>query len=206
MKRTIGTALAALAVSGGLSPAIAQTRDARGMAQVQDFRRADRGARAPEIPRGTDIPVTLDEDIPVARDKIGDTFEGHITRDVKVDGEVVLVRGAPAELKLVQSGDRANAATLQLSKVHVNGDMRRVETDVARADTDESGLSTAEKTAVGAGAGAIVGAVTGAGVLEGAVVGAGGGLAWGLLDSKRGREVEDDTSLRFSLEDDLELD
>ena len=74
--------------------------------------------------------------------------------------------------------------------------------DVAKADTDEAGLSTAEKTAVGAAAGAVVGAVTGAGVLEGAVVGAGGGLAWGLLD-KSGREVEDDTPLRFSLEKDL---
>ncbi len=77
---------------------------------------------------------------------------------------------------------------------------------VARADTDERGLSTLEKTAVGAGAGAVVGAVTGAGVVEGAVIGAGGGLAWGLLDGERGREIKDDTALRFSLEDDLELD
>ena len=77
-------------------------------------------------------------------------------------------------------------------------------TDVAKADSDKSGLSTGEKTAVGAAAGAVVGAVTGAGVLEGAVVGAGGGLAWGLLD-KQGREVPDDTPLRFSLEEKLDL-
>jgi hypothetical protein len=51
----------------------------------------------------------------------------------------------------------------------------------------------------------VVGAVTGAGVLEGAVVGAGGGLAWGLLDGDQGRKVDDDTPLKFSLEDDLEL-
>ena len=60
-------------------------------------------------------------------------------------------------------------------------------TDVAKADSDKSGLSTGEKTAVGAAAGAVVGAVTGAGVLEGAVVGAGGGLAWGLLDKRGAR-------------------
>jgi hypothetical protein len=206
MKRTIGAALVALAATGTLTPALAQDRDVRSSARRDVFRTVERDRRAPEIPRGTDIPVTLDEDIPVNKDRIGDTFEGHITRDVEVDGDVVLVSGAPVELKLVESGERAGAATIRLSKVHVNGDMRRVETDAAKADTEESGMSTTEKTAVGAGAGAIVGAVTGAGVLEGAVIGAGGGLAWGLLDGDGRREIEDDTPLRFSLEEDLELD
>jgi hypothetical protein len=41
-------------------------------------------------------------------------------------------------------------------------------------------------------------------VLEGAIVGAGGGLAWGLLD-ERGTEINDGTSLSFSLEKKLEL-
>jgi hypothetical protein len=156
------------------------------------------------IPKGTDIPVTLDEDIPIERDRVGDTFEARVTRDVVVDGEVVIVAGSPAEVKLVKSPENADAATLRLSKVHVDGDMRRVSTDVAKADSDRAGLGTGEKTAVGAAAGAVVGAVTGAGVLEGAIVGAGGGLAWGLLDES-GRQVEDDTPLRFSLEKDLEL-
>ena len=92
----------------------------------------------------------------------------------------------------------------RLTGINVDGEMRSVNTDVAKADSDESGLNTGEKTAVGAAAGAVVGAVTGAGVLEGAVVGAGGGLAWGLL-SEQGREVPDDTPLRFSLEEKLDL-
>jgi hypothetical protein len=156
------------------------------------------------IPRGTDIPVTLDEDVPISSDKIGDSFEASVTRDVVVDGEVVIVAGAPAKVKLVRSDEKSDAATLRLTKVHVDGDMHRVTTDEAKADTDPERLGTGEKTAVGAAAGAVVGAVTGAGVLEGAVVGAGGGLAWGLLD-KTDREVKDDTPLRFTLEEDLEL-
>ncbi|MGH7581282.1 MAG: hypothetical protein ACREM9_13965 [Gemmatimonadales bacterium] len=156
------------------------------------------------IPKGTDIPVTLDEDVPIESDRIGDTFEARVTRDVKVDGEVVIVAGSPAEVKLVRSDENSDAATLRLSKVHVDGEMRRVSTDVAKADTEGDRLGTGEKTAVGAAAGAVVGAVTGAGVLEGAVVGAGGGLAWGLLDESD-REVKDDTPLRFSLEEELEL-
>lgn len=223
MKRMIGAVLAALAISGALSGAAAQNpidhpdASRRQVFQDADGRKAEARAerknadadyhyRAPRIPRGTDIPVTLDEDVAITRENIGDRFEGHITRDVKVNGEVVLVSGAPVEVRLVESGDRADAASLRLDKVHVNGDMRSVDSDVAKADTDERGLGTLEKTAVGAGAGAVVGAVTGVGVLEGAVVGAGGGLAWGLLDGDRGREIEDDTTLRFSLEDDLVVD
>jgi hypothetical protein len=156
------------------------------------------------IPRGTDIPVTLDEDVPISSDNIGDSFEASVTRDVVVDGEVVIVAGSPAEVRLVRSGEKNDAATLRLTKVHVDGDMRSVASDEAKADTDRERLGTKEKTAVGAAAGAVVGAVTGAGVLEGAIVGAGGGLAWGLLD-KTGREVKDDTPLRFSLEEDLDL-
>ena len=67
-------------------------------------------------------------------------------------------------------------------------------------------MSTRKKTGVGAAAGAIVGAITGAGVLKGAIVGAGGGLAWGVLDGDQIHEIEDDTTLRFALERDLNLD
>ena len=204
MKRTIGAALAALAASAAVSIAAAQSQETR-----VDVAQADRGAAyrpAPTIPSGTDIPVTLDENIPVTRDHIGDTFQGHITRDVKVDGRVALVADTPVEIKLVEQSGGTKAATLRLVKVNVNGEMRRVQADVAKADTDERGLSTAKKTGVGAAAGAIVGAVTGVGVLKGAIVGAGGGLAWGLLDGNQAHEVKDDTQLRFSLEQNLNID
>ena len=113
------------------------------------------------IPRGTDIPVTLDEDIPIAQERVGDKFEAHVTRDVVVNGEVVIPAGAPAQVKLVKSPENDKAATLRLTGVNVDGEMRSVSTDVAKADTDKSGLSTGEKTAVGAAAGAVVGAVDG---------------------------------------------
>ena len=80
----------------------------------------------------------------------------------------------PVEVKLVEQSGGSKAATLRLVKVNVNGDMRRVQADEAKADTDERGLSTAKKTGVGAAAGAdLVGAVTGVGVLKGVIVGAG---------------------------------
>jgi hypothetical protein len=204
MMRTIGATLAALVASGAISMAGAQAQERRVAVAERDVQEDFRMATV--VPSGTDIPVTLDEDVPVTRDRMGDTFKGHITRDVKVDGAIALVADAPVEVKLVEQSDGAKSATLRLVKVNVNGDMRGVRTDVAKADADEAGMSTAKKTAVGAAAGTIVGAVTGVGVLKGAIVGAGGGLAWGLLDGDQARQVDDDTTLRFSLQRDLHLD
>jgi hypothetical protein len=153
------------------------------------------------VPSGTSIPITLDQDIPVDRNRFGETFSAHVTRDVVVNEKVVVPQGAPAEVKLLPSDQKANSATLELSKLEVGGHMRDVSSSSARADTDEK-LGTGKKTAIGAAAGAVVGAVTGAGVIKGAVVGAGGGLAWGLL-THGGNRVKDDTHLSFQLQKDV---
>jgi hypothetical protein len=153
------------------------------------------------IPRGTDIPVTLDQDIAIKHDNIGESFDAHVSRDVTVNGKVVIPEGSPAKVKLVESTEKSDAASLKLSQVKLDGNMRDVTTDDAKADTEKSGLDMKERTAVGAAAGAVVGAITGAGVLKGAIVGAGGGLAWSLLD--KNREVEDGAKLQFSLQQEL---
>ena len=153
------------------------------------------------IPRGTDIPVTVDQDIPIKREKLGESFDAHVSRDVKVNGKIVIPEGAPAKVKLVESPEKTDAASLQLSQIRLNGEMRDVTTEDAKADTEKAGLDTKERTAVGAAAGAVVGAVTGVGVLKGAIVGAGGGLAWSLLD--KNRVVEDGATVRFSLQQEV---
>lgn len=197
--RSWGAVLVSLGVLTG-TPAPAQEHGY----SVADHPASERDGSRIVIPAGTPIPVTLDDEIPVERDRLGDTFDAHVKRDVVVDGTVAIPAGAPARVKLVESSSTPNAASVRLSEVRVDGEMREVSVGDARADTDASGLSTGEKTAVGAAAGAIVGAVTGAGVLEGAVVGAGGGLAWGLL-SDRGRKIDDGTTLRFELERKLDV-
>jgi hypothetical protein len=217
MHRILSLSLATLAGTAFLagSPATAQERDRdrdrdRGrysVADNDDNVRERRDFRA-RIPSGTAIPVTLDEEVPVDRDNFGETFDAHVDRDVVVRGDVAIPAGAPAKVKLVESSEKSDAATLRLSEVEVNGEMRSVAVSDAKADAGSEqggveGLSTGEKTAAGAVAGAVVGAVTGAGVLEGAVVGAGGGLAWGLL-SGRQQEIDDGTTLRFELEEELE--
>ena len=124
MHRMIAVSLAMLL---GTLPAAAQDR--------QNDKVADRGeygtngqrddVQLRRIPTGTDIPVTLTEDVPINRDHFGDTFDARVTRDVVSKGKVVIPAGAPAKVKLVESSEKANAATVRLSDVEVNGAMAR---------------------------------------------------------------------------------
>jgi hypothetical protein len=152
------------------------------------------------IPPGTDIPVTIDENVALKRDQVGRTFPAHITRDVVVNGAVAIQAGAPAEVVLGESQDTPGAASFRVARISIGGRMRRVQTDVAHADGSRSGMSTGKKTGIGALAGGIIGLVAGggSGLLKGTVVGAGGGLAWGLLD-KGNTQVKAGTPLAFTL-------
>jgi hypothetical protein len=183
------TALAA-AIALPAGPVLAQ--------EEVDVARAERGTLPVDIPAGTDVPVTLTEDVTIDEANLDRTFEAHVTRDVIVDGDVAIREGAPARVRLVRNEQNAEQATLRLAEVQVAGDMQSVTSEDARADTEKDRAGTAKKTGIGAAAGAVIGAVTGVGVVKGAVLGAGGGLAWGLL-SGRDREVGRGTQLSFEL-------
>ncbi len=201
MSRTKCTALTVLVgvqLLAGAAPSVAQA--ANRDREVRYGRTGGRATPAFTIPPGTDIPVTIDENIALKRDQFGNTFEAHVTRDVVVNGSVVIPAGAYASVILIESDETPGAATFRLARMSIGGRMRRVATDVARADATHSGMSTGKKTGIGAVAGAVLGVVTGVGFLKGAIVGTGGGLAWGLLDHGT-RRVERNTQLLFSLRD-----
>ena len=48
------------------------------------------GAPALTIPTGTDIPVTIDQNIALKRGQIGKSFAAHVTRDVVVNRAVAI--------------------------------------------------------------------------------------------------------------------
>ncbi len=159
------------------------------------------------VPPGTDIPVTLDENVTIKRDAIGNTYSAHVTRNVMIDGALAIPRGTPAQVALVENDEHLNAASFRLISLSIDGRMRPVRTDVARRDANHAGLNTGQKTGIGAVAGGLLGLVTGGGhgLLRGAAVGAGGGLAWGLLDHGT-QQVEHDTPLLFSLRDGIQVE
>ncbi|HTK42698.1 MAG TPA: hypothetical protein VL287_13990 [Gemmatimonadales bacterium] len=152
---------------------------------------------AVNLPPGTSVPVTIDQDIPLKKDQFGQVFPAHVTRNVVVNGKVSVPEGTPAKVKLVQSADSAGneAATLQLAEVQVDGKSQTVSSSNARPDSERSHEGWEKKTGIGAAAGAVVGAITGVGLVKGAVLGAGGGLAWGLLGG--GKQIGKDTQVEF---------
>ncbi|HSB54261.1 MAG TPA: hypothetical protein VLD58_07885, partial [Gemmatimonadales bacterium] len=91
---------------------------------------------AVDIPPGTTIPVTLDEDIPVKREQFGKTFPAHVTRDVTVNGNVALPEGTPAQVELVPSSEKSDNVSLRLVEVRVGGETEKVKTGDARPDTE----------------------------------------------------------------------
>lgn len=192
MTRVRWITLTALAATVAASPAALVAQE------EVEVARAERTMSRDPIPAGTAIPVTLSEDVTVKESNLDKTFDGTVTRDVVVDGDVVIPQGAPAQVQLVRNTENQDRATLKLSGVQLNGQMRNVTTDDARADTHKDRADAAKKTGIGAAAGAVIGAVTGVGVIKGAVLGAGGGLAWGLLGG-RDREVDQGTQLQFEL-------
>jgi hypothetical protein len=184
--------LTALAGALALAPAGAVAQEEVEVAS------AERSSLRAPIPAGTDIPVTLSEDVTINESNLDQTFEAEVTRDVIVDGDVVIREGSPAQVHLVRNEENEEQATLRLSSVQIDGEMRDVTTENARADTEKDRAETGKKTGIGAAAGAVIGAVTGVGVVKGAVLGAGGGLAWGLIGG-RDREVDRGTQLEFEL-------
>ena len=183
-----------LALAGALA---LPTASAAAQEEVEVASAGRSSLRVP-IPAGTDIPVTLGEDVTINEANLEKTFEGEVTRDVVVDGDVAIRQGAPVQVHLVRNDDQEDQATLRLVGVQIDGQMRNVTTENARADTEKDRAETGKKTGIGAAAGAVIGAVTGVGVVKGAVLGAGGGLAWGLLGG-RDREVDRGTQLQFEL-------
>lgn len=192
MTRVRWITLTALAGALALPPSVARAQEEVEVAT------AERNSLREPIPAGTAIPVTLSHDVTINEENLDKTFEAQVTRDVVVDGEVVIREGAPAQVHLVRNEENENQATLRLSGVQIGGQMRNVATENAMADTEKDRAETGKKTGIGAAAGAVIGAVTGVGVVKGAVLGAGGGLAWGLLGG-RDREVDRGTQLQFEL-------
>src|SRR5690349_12485967 len=150
----------------------------------RDTRAHDRDARAAtarEVPRGTEIRVRTDTEIP-ANPQPDATFAATVSEDITNNsGEVVIPRHSRATLVAVPNEDGKDTV-LDLRSVSVDG--RRYDLmsrDEAATGQAHGGLGTNKRTAKYVGGGAAVGAVLGAligggkGAAVGAVVGGAGG-------------------------------
>jgi hypothetical protein len=168
------------------------------------------------VPAGSEVHVRVDQDINAKNGNLGAgaAFPGTVSRDVTdSNGNVVIPRGARAQLATVQTGDNSNDLTLDLRSVEVNGRNYRLDTEgtSAAGSSKNGGLGANKRTGeyVGGGAlaGTLIGALAGGG--KGAAIGAllGGAAGAGTQVLTRGKElnIPAETELTFRMNNAIQM-
>ena len=157
---------------------------------------------------GTPVVVRLDSDFNSDNATVGEMLPATVVSPVTSEGNVVVQRGASAQVKVVQidkSGKMSGKSRVQFALVGLtaHGKLLHVSGSSKEMDGPSQGARTAERTGIGAAAGAAVGAIAGhlfhhAGA--GAAAGAGAGGATGAFTSHPAPvKVSAETVLQFRL-------
>jgi hypothetical protein len=157
---------------------------------------------------GTSVVVRLDTDFNSDSATVGELLPASVVIPLISDGNVVVQRGASAQVKVVKidkSGKVSGKSHVGFALVGITAHGKPVHITGALRDIDgpSQGVRTAERTGIGTAAGAAIGALTGklfhhAGT--GALAGAGAGGATGALTSHPAPvKVSAETVLQFRL-------
>ena len=164
------------------------------------------------LPAGTKLVIRMIDGVDSERNTVGQTFAASLDEPVRVNGEIVIPRGADVMVKLVddrQSGKLTGKTTLTLDlmSVKVHGRMVDVNTETVTEESSSRGARTAKVAGGTAILGTIIGAAAGGG--KGAAIGLGSGAAVGaaaeIVTKGQRVRVPSETRLTFSLENDVRL-
>lgn len=164
------------------------------------------------LPIGTPISVTVDETVSSKDAKVGQKVAGSVAENVTVEGNVVVPKGAKANLAVASvesAGKLKGQPKLYLKLVSVEVKGKTYTTTASWAG--QTGSARGKRTAVGAGGGAAAGAVIGAiagggkGAAIGAAVGAGAGTGAAAMTGKTEVEIRAEQKVSFKLKTALTL-
>jgi hypothetical protein len=157
---------------------------------------------------GSSVSVRLDRDFNSDDSTVGELLPATVVAPLTSEGNVVVPRGTPAQLKVVRidkSGKISGKSQVEFALVRLtsHGKLMRIHGSSKAVDGPSQGVRTAERTGIGGTAGAAIGAITGhlfhhAGA--GAAAGAGAGGAAGAFTSRPAPvRVSAETVLHFRL-------
>jgi hypothetical protein len=140
---------------------------------------------------GTSVVVRLDTDFNSDDATVGEILPATVVTPLTSDGNVVVPRGANAQLQVVsidKSGKISGKSHVQLALVGItaHGKMLHISGSTKGVDGPSQGVRTAERTGIGSAVGAGIGALTGKlfhHTGTGALAGAGAGGATGAITS-----------------------
>lgn len=160
-----------------------------------------------ELPVHTELRVRLDEDLGSKISTPGQSFSATVADDVRVNGEVVIARGARADGTVVDAkplGRFKGGALLEvrLDRVHSKWGSYPVSTSSIERAEKGKGKRSAGLIGGGAGFGAIIGGLAGGGkgAAIGALAGGGAGTAGSAFTGNKQIVLPAETMLIFRLE------
>ena len=158
------------------------------------------------VPKGTTLLVRLGEDVGSKVSTPGQAFRATLSRDLTVDGNPVIPRGATVHGTVVDAkplGRFKGGAllVLKLTSITVNGAERRIQTASLTTELKGKGKRTAVMTGGGGALGAIVGGIAGGGkgAAIGAAAGAGAGAGGSALTGNKEILFPAESALSFRL-------
>jgi len=176
--------------------------------------------RNQEVRAGTILKLSMDTYLTSRTAAIGDPFTATVFEDVRVNGEVIIPKGAKIEgkvssVKAAERKSKSGTLGIDFDRLRLsNGQVINVEGQLASLDAVEqkqideegrvSGGSSSKRNVVfiggGAAGGAAIGAIAGGG--SGAAIGAGVGAAAGILGSifSKGEEAQVMNGQKFGME------
>lgn len=163
-----------------------------------------------EIPVSTEFDVRLQTPLSSRTSQVEDRFEATTMVDLRDERGRILVpagslmRGIVSSVHPATRMERKGAMTVAFDRVTINGRSYPIRATVSQALESEGIMGEKEKIGIGAGAGAIIGAILGGakGALAGILIGGGGTIA-----ATEGKDVElpAGTMLRVRLDSPLML-
>lgn len=164
------------------------------------------------IPSGTTLQVTLDTAVASDTSKVEDAVRGKLARAVVVDGTTVVpsgseIGGTVTEAKASGKVQGLASVAFRFERLTVRSERHDIRTASIRRQAQSTKTEDAKKVGIGAGAGAIIGAIAGGG--KGAAIGTaiGGGAGAGVVVATKGDEVrlEPGTAVSVSLQQPLKV-
>ncbi len=171
------------------------------------------GMQGATIPAGTTVSIRTDQNINAKDAQPGMTYDAEIADNVSdQSGNVVLPKGAPARLTVVDTKNAIGKQemSLALQSVNVNGRVYNLQTNTS-SGSKSGGIGANKRTGEYVGGGALLGTLIGAmagggkGAAIGAAIGAAGGAGTQVLTRGSQINVPAETILKFKLDQPLSL-